>query len=224
MPPCAGWPNDAIFASKRGRRGGTFLPHALLSHVLALLARYGYGILLPIAVVEGPAITIVAGAMVAAGELDGVVAFLLLVLADLVGDAAYYSLGRFGHAPFVERIGKWLALTPERLAPLEQRFRDNDWKLLMIGKTQALGSLILYFAGATRINFWRFMGLNLAATAPKVFAFELAGYFLGRSLLHSDQSINLVTGWFFGLALLVLLFYWLVRRSLWKRVSDDSAA
>ena len=55
---------------------------------------------------------------VAAGELDGVAAFLLLAAADLVGDAAYYSLGRFGHAPFVERIGKWLALTPERLAPL----------------------------------------------------------------------------------------------------------
>jgi membrane protein DedA with SNARE-associated domain len=198
------------------------LPHALLSHVLALLSRYGYGVLLPIAVIEGPAITIVAGAMVAAGELDPIAAFLLLAAADLVGDAAYYTLGRFGHAPFVERIGKWLALTPERLAPLEQRFRENDWKLLMIGKTQALGSLVLYFAGATRINFWRFMSLNLIATAPKVFVFELAGYFLGKSLLHSDESINRVTVGFFGLALLVLVLYWLVRRTLWKRVSEDA--
>ena len=197
------------------------LPHGLLSHVLSLLGQYGYAVLLPIAVIEGPGITIVAGAMVAAGQLNGGVAFLLLVLADLVGDAAYYGLGRFAHAPVVHRIGDWLSLTPERLRPLEQRFRDNDWKLIMIGKTQPLGSLILYFAGASRVNFWRFMGLNLIGTLPKVLLFELAGFFLGKSLLRSDRPIDLVTFGFFGLALLVLLLYWLVRRSLRQGVAED---
>jgi membrane protein DedA with SNARE-associated domain len=187
-----------------------------------LLARYGYAVLLPIAVVEGPAITIIAGAMVAAGELDALTTFALLVAADLVGDAIYYSIGRFGHAPMVQRIGKWLALTPERLAPLEKRFRENDWKLLMIGKTQALGSLILYFAGVSKIPFLRFMGLNLIGTIPKVIVFELAGFFLGKSLVHTDRYIDLVTIAFFVLAMALLLLYWLVRRNLWNRVSDDA--
>ena len=200
------------------------MPHGLLIHVLSLLARYGYAVLLPIAVVEGPGITIVAGAMVAAGELDAVTTFALLIAADLIGDAAYYAVGRFGHAPVMERIGRWLALTPERLVPLEQRFRDNDWKLLMIGKTQALGSLILYFAGVSRIPFLRFMGLNLAATVPKVLVFELAGFFLGESLLHSNRYIDLVTVGFFALALMLLVFYWLVRRVLLKSVAEDRAS
>ena len=198
------------------------MQHTVLSHVLELLARYGYAVLLPIAVVEGPAITIVAGAMVAAGQLNPVTAFLLLVAADLVGDGAYYSLGRFGHAPLIKRIGRWLALTPERLAPMEKQFHKNDWKLLLIGKTQALGSLVLYFAGASRMDFKRFMGLNLAATAPKVFIFELAGYFLGRSLFHTNHYINIVTLSFFGIGLLLLFFYWLVRRHIRNSISDDT--
>jgi membrane protein DedA with SNARE-associated domain len=198
------------------------LPHGLMSHVLALLGQYGYAVLLPIAILEGPAITVVAGAMVAAGQLNGPVAFVLLVAADLVGDAVYYGLGRFGHAPVVHRIGAWLSLTPERLQPLEQRFRDNDWKLLMIGKTQALGSLILYFAGASRVNFARFMGLNIVGTLPKVLIFLAAGYFLGQSLLRSDKSIDLVTLVFFGLALLVLVFYWMIRRGLAKAMAEDA--
>ena len=63
------------------------MPHILPMQLIALLGQYGYWVLLPIAVVEGPAITMVAGALVAAGQMDGVTACILLILADLVGDA-----------------------------------------------------------------------------------------------------------------------------------------
>lgn len=197
------------------------MPHDLLAHVIPLLAKYGYAILLPIAVVEGPGVAVVAGALVAAGHLNGVAACLLLVAADLVGDAGYYGLGRFGHAPLLKQISKRLSLTPERLRPLEQRFRDNDWKLLMIGKTQALGSIILYFAGASRMSFVRYMVLNVIGTFPKVVLFELVGYFLGRSILNSTRYVDYVTVTMFGVALVLLVLYWLIRRRLSKGLIQD---
>lgn len=192
-----------------------------LTRLMPLLARYGYAILLPIAVVEGPAMSMIAGALVAAGQLNGVTACILLVLADLVGDAGYYGLGRFGHAPLLAAISTRLSLTPERLAPLEERFHANDWKLLMIGKTQALGSIILYFAGASRMSFSRYMLLNLFGTVPKVILFELIGYFLWRGVLHSTRYVDFVTFSLFGLALVLLVLYWLVRRNLAKELIDD---
>jgi membrane protein DedA with SNARE-associated domain len=192
-----------------------------LARVVPLLAQYGYSMLLPIAVVEGPAMAMIAGALVAAGQLNGVAACLLLIGADLVGDALYYGLGRYGHAPLLARISKRLALTPERLAPLERRFHDNDWKLLMIGKTQALGSVILYFAGASRMSFVRYMLVNLVGTAPKVILFELVGYFLWQSVLQSTHYIDYVTFVLFAAALVLLVLYWLVRRYLWKDLIDD---
>jgi membrane protein DedA with SNARE-associated domain len=197
------------------------MSHTLLTRVLPLLATYGYAILLPVAVIEGPAMAMVAGALVAAGQLNGVAACLLLVAADLVGDAGYYGLGRFGHAPLLKRISKRLSLTPERFHPLEQRFRDNDWKLLMIGKTQALGSVILYFAGASRMPFLRYMVLNVVGTLPKVILFELAGYFIGQSILHSMKYIDYITVVMFGVAMILLVLYWFIRRHLWKDLIQD---
>lgn len=192
-----------------------------LARIVPMLGRYGYTMLLPIAVVEGPAMAMIAGALVAGGQLNGVAACLLLIAADLVGDAGYYGLGRFGHAPLVAAISKRLKLTPERLAPLERRFHDNDWKLLMIGKTQALGSIILYFAGASRMSFVRYMLLNVVGTTPKVVLFELIGYFLWRGVLHSARYVDYLTLVLFGLALVLLLAYWLVRRYLWKDLVDE---
>jgi membrane protein DedA with SNARE-associated domain len=192
------------------------MPHVLPLELIAMLGRYGYWVLIPIAVIEGPAITMVAGALVAAGQMDGVTAAILLILADLVGDALYYSLGRCSNAPLSRRLTKWLKVTPERLSKLEQRFRANDWKLLMIGKTQGLGSIILYFAGASRMPFVRYMVLNLLGTVPKVVVFELIGYFLGAALLSSAHYINYVTGLMFGAAFVLLGLYWVFRRYVWK--------
>ena len=192
------------------------MPHILPLELIAMLGRYGYWVLIPIAVVEGPAITMVAGALVAAGQMDGVTACILLVLADLLGDALYYSLGRFANAPLARRLSKWLKVTPEKLTKLEQRFRDNDWKLILIGKTQGLGSIILYFAGASRMSFVRYMILNLLGTVPKVVVFELIGYFLGAALLSSTHYLNYVTGMMFGAALVLLALYWVFRKYVWK--------
>jgi membrane protein DedA with SNARE-associated domain len=192
------------------------MPHFVPLELIAMLGHYGYWVLIPIAVVEGPAITMVAGALVAAGQMDGVTAAILLVLADLVGDALYYSLGRFGHGPVAGRLTKWLKVTPERLAKLEQRFRANDWKLILIGKTQGLGSIILYFAGASRMPFLRYMVLNLVGTVPKVVLFELIGYFLGLGVLSSTHYMNYLTGVMFGAAFVLLALYWLFRKYVWK--------
>ena len=196
------------------------MPHLSLIRLVTLLSRYGYAVLFPIAVFEGPAATMIAGALVATGELDGVTAFLVLVGADLVGDAFYYSLGRWGHTRFLEQIGKYLGLTQDRLRPLEDSFRKHDWKLLLVGKTQALGSLVLYFAGAIKMSFVRFMAWNLLATGPKTILFELVGYFLGQTILHSRKYMDEVTIVTFGIALLLLLFYWLSKKYLEREFTD----
>ncbi|HEY7900467.1 MAG TPA: VTT domain-containing protein [Caulobacteraceae bacterium] len=202
------------------------MTHVFLIRVIPLIARYGYPVLLPIAVIEGPTIAAITGALVALGQLDPVISCLLLVAADLVGDALYYALGRYGHGPLSAWINKRLNITPERLRPLSQKFHDNDWKLIMIGKTQALGGVILYFAGASRMSFARYMALNLVGTFPKVILFELIGfalgYFLGASVLHSTHYVDMVTIALFSFALVILAgSYWLVRRRLFKDLVHD---
>ncbi|HEY2177308.1 MAG TPA: DedA family protein [Caulobacteraceae bacterium] len=198
------------------------MPHVLLIRVIPLIARYGYAVLLPVAVIEGPATAAITGALVAAGQFDGVIACLLLVAADLVGDGLYYALGRYGHGPLFKRIDKWLRITPERLKKVENGFHAHDWKLIMLGKTQALGGLVLYFAGASRMSFVRYMAFNLIGTFPKVILFEMIGFFLGASILQtSSRRLDYVTFALFAMAMLLLGSYWLVRRRLSKDLAQD---
>jgi len=196
-----------------------FVPQLSLIRLITLLSQYGYEVLFPIAVFEGPAATMLAGALVATGQLNGYTTFAVLIAADLVGDGAYYALGRWGHSRIIEQIGRRLGLTQDRLQPLEERFRKHDWKLLLVGKTQALGSLVLYFAGAIRMPFIRFMAWNLLATVPKTAVFELVGYFLGQTILRSRKYVDEVTLITFGGALLLLVFYWLSKRYVEKEFS-----
>jgi len=195
----------------------------LLPKLASLLSRYGYAVLFPVAVVEGPGAAIVAGALVGSGQLDGVTVILMLVAADLVGDALYYALGRWGHTPLLERIGARLKITKDRLGPLEKHFRKHELKLIMLGKTQALGSVILYFAGAVKMSFARFMLYNLLGTAPKILLFVSIGFFVGQTIIHSAKSVDYITFVTFGIALILLVSYLLARRYMKRQLDHEIA-
>ncbi|MGI9169897.1 MAG: DedA family protein [Caulobacteraceae bacterium] len=197
--------------------------HDLLSQVAPLVSQYGYAVLFPIAVLEGPAVTIVAGALVASGQFDGLTVFLMLVGADLVGDVLYYSLGRWGHTPFLERLEKRLSLTQDRFRPWEEGFRRHDWKFLLIGKTQPFGSVILYFAGATKMAIGRYVAFNLLATVPKVVLFEAIGYFLGASIAHSMKYIDYLTFVLFGIAAVLFYAYYRIKKYLTNEISKETS-
>ena len=197
---------------------GVFLHHFFLTRAIYLLAHYGYAVLFPIAVIEGPVAAMVAGALTASSEFNGVVVFFLLVLADLTGDTIYYSLGRWGHDKLLASIGKYIGLTSKRIEPLREGFKRNDWKLLILGKTQAFGSVILYFAGAVQMSFGRFIFYNLLVTLPKILLFELIGYFFGESLIRSARVLDYVSFITLGVALALLIAYWYSKKYLERRI------
>jgi membrane protein DedA with SNARE-associated domain len=196
--------------------------HDLLSQIGPLVSQYGMAVLFPIAVIEGPAVSMVAGGLVASGQFGWLSVALLLIGADLVGDALYYSRGRWGHTPFLRRLERCLSLTEERFRPIEEGFRRHDWKILLIGKTQPFGSVILFFAGATKMPVGRYLLFNLLATAPKVALFEGAGYLLGASIAHSMKYFDYLSFILFGIGAIMLYSYYRVRKYLKKEISNDA--
>ena len=196
--------------------------HDLLSQIGPLVSQYGMAVLFPIAIIEGPAVSMVAGALVASGQFGWLGVALLLISADLMGDALYYSLGRWGHSPFLRRLERLLSLTEERFRPIEEGFRRHDWKLLLIGKTQPFGSVILFFAGATKMPVGRYLICNLLATVPKVALFEGVGYLLGASIARSMRYFDYLTFILFGIGAIMLYSYYLVRKYLKKEISRDA--
>ena len=194
--------------------------HFFLIQASLLLAQYGYLILLPVAVIEGPIAAILAGALVASGELNAYLVFLILVVGDLIGDFLYYSLGRWGHVHFIEKLTTRLGITESRIEPLKAEFRKNDWKFLLVGKTQGLGSIILYFAGVVRMDLFRFFAWNLVGTLPKAFLFECIGYLFGQSIMRSQRYVDYISLAFFAVALVLLALYIWAKRYLEREVTS----
>lgn len=169
-----------------------------VAQLQAWLIADGYLLLLPLSILEGPIVTVLAGSITAAGYLNSWTVLGIVVLGDLIGDTVFYSLGRWGSS-FLLRHGGGIGLTPGKLAQLRLRFAARSRSTLVVGKlTHSIGALVLVAAGAARMNYLEFLLINLVTTIPKSAILLLVGYYLGQGLLH-------LTGSFAYLPLVMLL-------------------
>ena len=89
---------------------------AEIQHYLAV---YGYAALLPLAIIEGPAVTVFAAFLAAQGVFDVVGVYAIVVLGDLVGDVLHYAVGRWAAA-------RWAA-KPRAAKPMAADLVASGW-------------------------------------------------------------------------------------------------
>jgi membrane protein DedA with SNARE-associated domain len=157
-----------------------------LDQVQVWIHLYGYFIIFPLAVVEGPMIAVLSGWMVSQGFLDDAPTFSVLLLGDLVGDALYYCVGRFGGRPIMGWCKGLIKKMEGHIIRLENHFKSHGAKTLYFGKTQAYGAAILAAAGAAKMPFLKFFLVSLSGSGVKITLLLLIGYFFGKSY----QNIN----------------------------------
>jgi membrane protein DedA with SNARE-associated domain len=183
-----------------------------LPNIITLLEAYGYVMIFPIAIVEGPIVAVLAGFLVSLGHLNWLLVFLVLMAGDMVGDTLYYALGRWGGRGFLHRWGKYVGLTEDRAAAFKKTFAAHDWKIILIGKTQAVGSAVLFAAGVARMPFGKYMFYNVLGGTPKIALFEAVGFFFGAWYGTVSTYMNYAGAASFVLALALLFGYWFFRR------------
>ena len=143
----------------------------------------------PIAVAEGPIISVLSGFLVWGGVFNLYIVFFVLLFGDLVGDSIYYLIGRYGGRRLIHKV---MGSNENRLENLEKRFHRQDWKILLLGKTQAIGSVILIASGIVNMSYSRFIIYNIMGSVPKIIIFMLIGYYFGKAYL----TINTYMGYF----------------------------
>ncbi|MDO5646987.1 DedA family protein [Paracoccus sp. (in: a-proteobacteria)] len=182
-----------------------------LTTIERIIQDWGLLVLFPISILEGPIVTVVASWFARQGLMNIIGVYIVCVVADVVGDAGFYWLGRHGLSP---RWQKRLGLTPARRRVLKNQFRRNGARILVLGKlTHSAGLAVLVAAGASRFGFGRFILWNTIATMPKTLFFVIIGYSFGGV---SDQ----VESWIARGSLLMLALIvagaglWVARRKL----------
>lgn len=157
----------------------------------ASLIAHGSALILPLAVIEGPLVSVAAGFLSGQGYFDWLWSLCLLVCGDVLGDVLYYWIGRTGKTGLVKllrRLGVRSTVDPET----QRHLKDNATKMLLIGKwTQSIGVVVLIGSGMLRVPVGRFFLVNLLASVPKSLVLFGLGYFAGHHYQELAQHAGL---------------------------------
>jgi membrane protein DedA with SNARE-associated domain len=179
-----------------------------LETIIALASKHGLAVIAPLAVLEGPIVTVIAAWLASQHILNLWSVALIVIIADVVGDVGLYSLGRWGLHRLPQRWRDKMGLNRARLVGLAKHFRAHGTRTLVMGKlTHSAGAAVLVAAGLGKVRLWRFIWVNLLATIPKSLFFVAVGYTVGSAYGQIDNWITRAS--------LILLAVILVGGAIW---------
>jgi membrane protein DedA with SNARE-associated domain len=146
--------------------------------VFGLVALEDFGVPVP-----GETVLILGAVYAGAGRLNIVLVCLLGFLGAVLGDNIGFAIGHFGGRRLVERWGRYVFLTPERLDKATGFFERHGGKIIIVarfieGLRQANGII----AGTTGMHWARFLLFNAIGAALWVAVWTSIGYFSGSHI------------------------------------------
>ncbi len=162
------------------------------THLQEMIAEYGgwtYGIMFAIVFVEtglvimpflpGDSLLFAAGALSAGGPLNPFVIFILLSIAAILGDTVNYWAGSYVGTHIFKEDAKILKL--EYLERTEHFFAKYGGKTIFIARfIPIVRTYAPFVAGASSMNYPRFILYNITGAVTWVGLFTFGGYFFGN--------------------------------------------
>lgn len=152
-----------------------------LVEITSLVQTYGYWLIFPVALVEGPILAVICGWLVALKVLNLFLVYVILAGANVLGDSLYYAVGYWGGTMAIKRWGRWLRLDLEQTVKLKSHFDSHGGKILLAAKIAPhFGTApALAGAGLARYNFWLFLRYSVTIEIFKTAILLGIGYFAG---------------------------------------------
>jgi membrane protein DedA with SNARE-associated domain len=144
-------------------------------------------------------------------------------LGYLAGSIVGWAVGLYGGRPLLERRGRWLHLSHDKLERAERWFDRWDDLAVLVGRvTPVIRSFISIPAGIFEMPFWRYVGLTAIGSAIWAFAFAGIGWAAGSGYERFHHDFGYVE-YAVVAAILMLLAFWLYRRIRASRLSGRAS-
>ena len=196
---------------------------ALANGTLPDVGMWSYLIIFAMVFVEGPIVTLIAGAMVGAGILRLDLAYVACALGNFAADQFWYWLGYIGgHRGFLFSIG-WVRHRREMIEQFEASMQEQGIKLYLLSKV-SLGLFtipILIAAGIARVNWLRLVLVNLAFEIVWTAFLLLAGYRLGEHIAQMERGLQ-IAALVGGVIFLIVIIS--IYRRVFRRIAQATRA
>ncbi|MGO9487515.1 MAG: DedA family protein [Solirubrobacteraceae bacterium] len=174
--------------------------------------------------VPGETILVLGAVYAGTGRLNIFLVALIGFLAAVLGDNIGFAVGHFGGRPLIERYGRYILITPERLAKATGFFERHGGKVVIAARfVEGLRQANGIIAGVSGMHWARFLLFNAIGAALWVSVWTTIGYVSGDHINEIYDTAKRYEA-YLALALVALLVIYLAtrlrRRILRKRSAD----
>jgi membrane protein DedA with SNARE-associated domain len=166
-----------------------------------LLSTYGYGAVVVLLALESigfpvPGATVLVATAVYAGATQGLDIVGVVAAASMgamIGDNLAYWIGRSAAFGLLRRYGRFVGFTDRKLRLGAYLFQRHGGKVVFLARLVAfLRVVTMYVAGISRMDWHRFVMVNLAGSVTWALVFGIGAYFLGQHARRLTGLVSLV--------------------------------
>jgi membrane protein DedA with SNARE-associated domain len=164
--------------------------------------------------VPGETVLILGSVYAGTGRLNIILVAALGFVGALLGDNLGFAIGHFGGRPLVDRYGRYVLLTPERVEKATRFFERHGGKIIIVARfVEGLRQANGIIAGISGMRWKRFLVFNTIGAALWVAVWTSIGYFSGS---HINTIYKTATRYstYFAIAVGVLVLAYIARRVL----------
>lgn len=156
-----------------------------------------FGILVP-----GETVLLAAAFYAGFGQLNIILVIIVGIIAAILGDNIGFAIGNHGGHPLVERYGKYVFLSSERLKKAEDFFNKYGGRVVIIARfVDGLRQVNGIIAGISEMRWVKFIIFNTIGASIWVIFWSLVGYFGGSHInffLHFELYFTIALIVFVG--------------------------
>jgi len=139
----------------------------------------GYWIMFVVMIFEGPIVTTAASFAASLGYFNIWVIVILGFFGNFLGDSLVYGIGYFARKKVLKDYNHIFKIKRSWVKNIENHFRNHLGKTLFMVKLTPFAFAGLLLAGASRINFKRYILWCSLVSIPEVLFFAILGYSFG---------------------------------------------
>jgi len=193
-------------------------------HIFEFLRHYGYFIMLPLMIIEGPVATIISAMLASLGAFNVFIVLIFSIAGDMIGDIILYGLGHKYGMSFVRGFGKYMGITEKLVLRMEKYFVNHGGKTIFAVKsTTGLCWATFVAAGIVKMDFKKFMKYSFLGGIVWSGFLVAMGYFYGYLWREIKQTIEWI-GWaVVGLAAISFVVITLYKKREAKKLLENNS-
>ena len=176
--------------------------------IIQLLLTYKYAILIPLSIIEGPIVSVVAGFLTTQGVLNLLLVFLIMIIGDIIGDGIFYFIGYKG-----KKLFHYFKINEEKIEKAKIYFQENHNKAIAASKIMwGIGTAGLIAAGALHVPYKRYFKTCALYSFGQSFIMIILGIFFGQAYIIIGKYFNYYSALVSILVIAFLLFFVFIRK------------